>query len=306
VLTPCEIYGIRNYLGLALGDDPPKPLVSVVLTTYNRRNVIARSIDSVLNQTYPNIELIIVDDASTDGTFEYVSGLYGGDDRVVYIVNDHYLGTSGARNVGIDAANGEWVAFQDCDAVWMPDKLEKQMELAVRAEPDVGMVYTEHRRHMPNGQIDICPRHDLPMFIKSSYPNFLLNHFCMAATMLVRKTCLDDVGGFDPYIHAFEDEEMSIRISEEHLVLMCDEPLVDYYEPQDGVGRRLDEKIRVECMILDYYRDGLETYDLKTTKVKAVWNEAVRYGKLPVFEKYFLHLPADDEYITAYLEMKRQ
>lgn len=104
-------------------------LISVILPTYNRKNTIKRAIDSVLNQTYKNIELIIVDDASSDGTLEFVSRQYGEDERITYIINEENLGPSGARNVGVANAKGSWIAFQDSDDEWHMDKLEKQVSL---------------------------------------------------------------------------------------------------------------------------------------------------------------------------------
>lgn len=93
-----------------------KPLVSVIIPTYNRKETISRSIQSVLNQTYENIEVIVVDDGSTDGTKEYVLEKYI--DAVVYVENQRKKGPSGARNYGVQIANGEYIAFQDSDDEW--------------------------------------------------------------------------------------------------------------------------------------------------------------------------------------------
>lgn len=117
-----------------------RPLVSVIIPTYNRIHTLPTSIDSVLKQTYENLELIIMDDASEDGTEEYVQGI--GDSRIRYRKSDINMGPSAARNLGAELAAGDYLAFQDSDDEWMPDKLEKQMELMLSDE-ELSLVYCE-------------------------------------------------------------------------------------------------------------------------------------------------------------------
>lgn len=102
------------------------PKVSVIIPTYNRAHLIGRAIKSVLNQTYKDFEIIIVDDGSTDKTEEVVKDFK--DERVRYIRREKNKGGSAARNTGIKAARGEYIAFQDSDDEWLPEKLEKQMK----------------------------------------------------------------------------------------------------------------------------------------------------------------------------------
>ena len=104
-----------------------KPYVSIILPTYNRANQLPRAIYSVLNQTYENFELIIVDDASKDDTEAIVSQI--NDPRISYIKNQHNCGAAGARNVGIKNARYDFIAFQDSDDEWMPEKLAKQLKV---------------------------------------------------------------------------------------------------------------------------------------------------------------------------------
>jgi hypothetical protein len=122
--------------------------------------------------------------------------------------------------------------------------------------------------------------------------------------MLIRKNCLDEVGGFATDIYALDDYELSIRVYRKYQVLLCNEPLVEAYESSGSIGKQNDEKIRVQCMILDYYKDSLTAYGLKEKKVQAIWLEASFYGNLPVFEKYFLELPVDSDYVRAYFDLK--
>ena len=99
-------------------------MISVIIPTYNRAKLLPRAVESVLNQTYQDIELIIVDDGSTDDTMEWVRGIK--DDRVRYAQLNHQ-GACAARNHGISIARGEYIAFQDSDDIWFMDKLEKQL-----------------------------------------------------------------------------------------------------------------------------------------------------------------------------------
>jgi len=118
-----------------------KEKVSCIITTFNRASLLSRAIFSVTNQTYQNVELIIIDDNSSDDTKEIVSGF--SDPRIVYIKNKKNLGLSGARNIGAELATGEYVAFLDDDDEWKPDKIEKQLDVFRNSEfLNLGLVYT--------------------------------------------------------------------------------------------------------------------------------------------------------------------
>ena len=116
------------------------PVVSVVIPTYNRAELLPRTIDSVLDQTFEKFEVIVVDDDSMDDTADVVRQY--NDDRVHYIRHGQNRGGSAARNTGIEAATGEFVAFLDDDDVWRANKLDAQIERYERADEEVGVVYT--------------------------------------------------------------------------------------------------------------------------------------------------------------------
>ena len=110
-------------------------LISVIIPTYNRRNVIMKSVESVLGQTYKNLELIIVDDASTDETYQLFENIY--DKRLKYLRYEKNQGACYARNYGVDHAVGEYIAFQDSDDIWHPTKLEEEMHLLIDDNSDI-------------------------------------------------------------------------------------------------------------------------------------------------------------------------
>ncbi|MCF6192173.1 MAG: glycosyltransferase family 2 protein, partial [Candidatus Hydrothermae bacterium] len=116
-----------------------KPLVSVVLPTFNRASTLPDAVRSVLMQTYNRLELIVVDDGSRDATPQVMQEFLKADSRVRYIRYVENRGVSHARNVGLDQARGELVAFQDSDDLWFPDKLEKQVETFLKEGGHVGV-----------------------------------------------------------------------------------------------------------------------------------------------------------------------
>ena len=116
-----------------------KEMVSVIIPTYNRETVIGRAIESVLKQTYPHFELLIIDDGSTDQTKRVVERI--ADERIRYILLEENGGVARARNVGIAEAQYDYIAFLDSDDEWMPEKLELQMERLLDSSLGFGAVY---------------------------------------------------------------------------------------------------------------------------------------------------------------------
>ncbi len=115
--------------------------VSVVIPAYNAKRTIGQTLDSVLSQTLPPLEIIVVDDCSTDGTASVVAEYAARDTRVLYQKNEKNAGVSHSRNEGVAAAHGEWIAFLDSDDCWTPDKLEKQLA-AAQKDPSCEFLFT--------------------------------------------------------------------------------------------------------------------------------------------------------------------
>ena len=115
-----------------------QPQISVVVPTHNRAHLIERAIKSILAQTYQNLEIIILDDRSTDNIAEVVAGF--GDQRIKFVRNKENLGGGGSRNVGIRASKSEYVAFLDDDDEWLPTKFEKQVKLFYEGSEKLGVV----------------------------------------------------------------------------------------------------------------------------------------------------------------------
>ena len=186
-----------------------KGRVSVVIPTYNRRAVIKEAVVSVLGQTYSNVEVIIVDDGSTDDTANCLSAL--DDERVCVIRLAENSGVSYARNVGIRSARGEFVAFLDSDDLWEPDKLQRQVA-CLEASQDVALVSCDWSIWR-QGKCIGAVRHSAPTDI---YKLLSLKFVCAPSTVLVRKNVLNFNALMDTQMSGCEDADLWIRLAAEH------------------------------------------------------------------------------------------
>ena len=200
------------------------PLVSVVLPTFNRERSVGKAIESVLRQTYTRLEVLVVDDASTDGTPELVRGL--GDARIVYLRQDDNRGGSAARNRGLSAARGELIAFQDSDDEWLPHKLERQVGLLTRSTESTGVIYCPYRRIYADGRTETHPADPAAAPRGEIHHELLRGNFVGTPTILARRSCCDSVGGFDEALPRFQDWDWMIRVSRHWQVGFVEEPLV--------------------------------------------------------------------------------
>ena len=204
--------------------------VSVILPTYNRAHTLEKSINSVLEQTYKNLELIVIDDCSTDETKKVISGIT--DARLKYIFNKINFGPSKSRNIGIESSTGELIAFQDSDDEWYPDKLEKQVKLLMNSGDDVAGVYCgmEFYDLKSGNKIGEELRE---MDFKASYTTGSFFYTPANVTVLIKKSVLDEVGYFDNRLFADEDTELAIRVTKNYRYIFCNEILVKVKKNHD-------------------------------------------------------------------------
>jgi len=218
------------------------PEVSVILPTYNRCETLKRALQSVLAQTFQDIEVIIVDDGSTDQTPEYCSSL--DNPKVTCKQFEINKGGNYARNEGITHSNGELIAFIDDDDYWMPEKLEKQVEMIHKEHVD--LCYTAknivYKGKKSKKYSLIKPRYkDLHKAIM--YDNFIGS----TSSIVIPKAVLENVGGFDPDLPALQDYDLYIRLIQKgHTIKCIIEPLIDY--------RVIDEKRSISCSLDEFRR----------------------------------------------------
>lgn len=234
-----------------------KPEVSVILPTYNRVHLIGRSIQSVLNQTYQDFELIVVDDGSTEDIEEVVKSFK--DERIRYIWNEGEKGAASARNTGIKAAIGEFIAFQDSDDEWFPEKLEKQMKVFENAPPEVGVVYTDMWRVTGNKKNyfhspEIMP--DDKIIYERALDYGVLN--IGIQTALIKKESFNKAGMFDEKFPRFIDLELFIRLSKYDYFYHIKEPLVNFFDADKGISSNANALIAARKLILEKYFEDIK------------------------------------------------
>jgi len=201
------------------------PTVSVIIPTYDRADLIERAVQSVLEQTLNDLECLVVDDGSTDETVSVVNSI--DDDRVTVIEHGENGGAAAARNVGIEMASGEYLAFLDDDDVWRPEKLAKQITLLQSTPDTVGLVYCWMDYHDDDGNIVTAYRPELrgDIFLDVLDKQRIGN----SSTLVVPASVVNDVGGFDESILRGDDGDFIRRIALEYDVDYVSETLVDAY-----------------------------------------------------------------------------
>lgn len=264
-----------------------RQLVSVVLPTYNRAHTIRRAIQSVLNQTFRDFELIIVDDASIDNTREMVEQF--ADPRIRYIVHSKNRGGGAARNTGIKAARGIYAAFQDSDDEWLPEKLEKQMNYLEAAPSDRVVVYTAFLRCQGAKAIYI-PK----IFVRKKsgdvHEELMKGNFVGTPTLLIRKDLLFNVGLFDEGLPSLQDWDLVIRLSKLYQFFCIDEPLVNAYT-STGSNLSEDEKaleIASRLILEKHYSDFANDAEALCAHFMSIGSKMVSCGNVRKGRMYLL------------------
>lgn len=194
------------------------PLVSVVIPTYKRPILLKRAIESVLKQTYKNIEIIVVDDNNPntperEQTSKIVDEFIS-DDRVIYLMHEYNRNGSAARNTGWKAAKGEYITFLDDDDEISPQRLEKQINYLEQLDDSWGACYTAYHVLRPNGSIQKSFRHK----IGDVYIQALMRTLFMGSgsNLLLRKSVVDEVQGYDESFRRNQDIEFMVRVFEKY------------------------------------------------------------------------------------------
>lgn len=210
------------------------PLVSVILPTHNRAQLVDRAIRSVLAQSYPSFELIVVDDASDDETPQLVRAF--DDPRVRYLQLESNRRAAAARNLGVEEARGDLLAFQDDDDIWLPDKLRQQVP-ALLAEPaEVGLNICSHIKVRSGRALHVGgEKHWSSLRFDAGLEGL---DFSLVATpgWLLRRECFERVGGFDERMRCWDDWELAARLAQQFRFTHLDEVLWLQDRRRDGPG----------------------------------------------------------------------
>ena len=225
-------------------------MVTVIIPSFNREKTIKRAVNSVLNQTYKDIEVIVVDDCSTDKTLDVLKSI--NDNRLKVYKLDENSGACVARNFGIEKAKGEYIAFQDSDDEWLPEKLEKQM-IAFGKDFDVvfcafNLIDNTYRDVYPVLTDGIVQRKTL---LEKSYVS--------TQTLIARRECFDKIK-FDPQMPRLQDYDLVIRLSKIFSFYFLSEPLVNMYIQNDSISKNSIKLIDAEYLILTKYPEDVKLY----------------------------------------------
>jgi glycosyltransferase involved in cell wall biosynthesis len=233
------------------------PLISVVIPTYNRGALLGRSIRSVLGQSYGNIEVIVVDDASIDDTNTIVEGF--SDERLSYIRHDKNKGGAEARNTGIRATKGKYIAFQDSDDEWVPDKLEKQMQVFGSAGNEISVVYCGFF-YIRDGVTKYMPPKTLKKKEGAIFEQLLSENFVSTQTLLVKREVFDKVGMFDVRLPRYHDWELAIRMAEQYDFGFVNEPLVLVHAMPVSITADGITRVKAREIILEKHYNRLREF----------------------------------------------
>jgi glycosyltransferase involved in cell wall biosynthesis len=201
------------------------PLVSVIIATYNRARFVEQAVKSALNQTYEELEIIVIDDGSTDNTREVLKTYRN---KITYI-HQKRSERSIARNKGFGYSRGDYIAFLDSDDLWLRKKIEKQVDL-LNKKPDVGLVYVDVEFIDARGNpCDDGIVWDEPER-QSLYEDLMTHNIVTGTTSsaMIRRECLDKVGLFDESMNTCEDLDLYRRIARDYKFYRIDEPLVKF------------------------------------------------------------------------------
>jgi glycosyltransferase involved in cell wall biosynthesis len=240
---------------LQQNDPLDTPLVSVVVPVYNAEAYLSRAIDSILGQTYTNLEVIAVDDGSTDTSAQLLAKYT---DRL-QVISQENSGSAQARNAGIERSRGKYVAFLDADDYWHPEKLRLQVAVLER-NPDIGLVYNDWI--VVHGQADdeieafeatTLPNGDLPIDEEQSgwvYYELLWDSIVHTSAAAVRTDVLKKVGGFDGELRKGQDYDLWLRLSRETAFRKLDLVLSVYRIQDQGVTQKVGD-INYGALILE-------------------------------------------------------
>ena len=195
------------------------PTVSVIIPAYNAEAFIAETIQSALDQTYRDLEIIVVDDGSRDGTVTHV-GAFGDRVRLHQQPNG---GVARARNTGVSLARGEWIAFLDSDDLWLPTKVERQLACSTAA-----ITFTDRYNIGERGGLPKLQSLVTPMLGGDIFEALLGCNFITTSSVMMRRSLFQQLGGFDVTLTGTEDWDLWLRAGAHHDIGFCPEPLVQY------------------------------------------------------------------------------
>ena len=289
--------------------------ISIIIPTYNSAQYICEAIESVLNQTYKDFEIIVVDDGSTDNTKEVIKPYLN---KIKYIYQQN-SGPSAARNRGIKEAKGEYIAFLDADDIWLPQKLELQIKF-MEKEKEVGLIFSDMILFNEKGiiknsflkeklffnKLSIKPLSSTEKVIYDNVFNALLQeNFIPTNTVIVKKECFNKVGFFDETLFSVEDRDMWLRIGLFYDIGFINFPLVltRFHETNISANQELALKSRLKVMkkFLNYSNLPIKSKKIIKQTINKIYFDLgylyFTYEKFPLSRIYFRKFLKENPFI---------
>ncbi|OGF50359.1 MAG: hypothetical protein A2231_02375 [Candidatus Firestonebacteria bacterium RIFOXYA2_FULL_40_8] len=283
--------------------------VSVIITTFNREKHIGCAVESVLNQSYKDFELLILDNSSTDNTRKIVEGIK--DSRIRYIIHPA-MSISSARNLGVRESKGEFIAFLDDDDEWLPAKIEKQLK--VFNNKDTALVYGGFEKIDSDGKNIGNHRPVLKGKILNDLLSLKDDFTASASNPMLRKSVIIELGLYNEKVLTGEDYELYLRIAKKYLIDYTPEIVLKIKTHYGSrLGDRLKDAAELELMLLDDY---CEIFDndgrLKSFYLQRIGGKYIRIGEnklgrsyiIKSIRSYSLNLIAYAQYLVSFLNIK--
>ena len=275
---------------------------SVIIPLYNKGPYLSKALASVMAQSFRDFELIVVDDGSTDDSFQVAQSVLKNADVKHQLIRQENAGVSTARNNGVMAASGDYICFLDADDWWAPTFLER-MDWLIHEYPDAG-IYGTNYYVVKNGRQRICVT-----TAKTGYINYCRTYAeklqmpLWTGAVSIPRPVFCETGGFKPHLKLGEDFDLWIRIALSHKVAFLDEPLAYYFQDSDpvwrGTGHLTDPKVNM-LWNLDY----LSEEEKKNPDYKQLIDNLRTYSLLPYYLSDRYHKAAKQE--LAKVDWKKQ
>jgi glycosyltransferase involved in cell wall biosynthesis len=222
------------------------PKISVIIPVYNGEKTISKTIQSVQAQTFSNLEIIVINDGSTDGTLEKISTIKDSRIKIFSYTNG---GLPVARNRGISHATGEFLTFLDADDLWTPDKLELQLA-ALQAHPEAGVAYSWSV--FMDEQGEYFHEDDPILYEGNVLPKLLLRNFIAhGSNLLIRREAIESVGEFDPTVPPCADWDFYLRLAARWSFVVVPKSQILYRQSSSSMSAKVEEMEKYSIMVVE-------------------------------------------------------
>ncbi len=286
-----------------------KPSVSVVIPTHNRAKMIVACIESILAQTYPVDEIIVIDDGSTDDTIEQLNIFK---DNMIILKTGKHSGAQAARNIGIKSANSEWIAFLDSDDEWLPNKMEKQITTLKKINYDqwtvihgdcyIKNINSDKKKHWQLNSING----------KNVYKQLLSKSGTLFPSILTSKQALEKINYLDENTPSFHEWDTAIRLAKYCRFIHIQEPLFTYNIHKNTISKNSHISVIGYQYIINKFKDEIKelcgedefTNHLIINSVMALNNDENTFGRAILKQVPNKYIKKSILYLSSYLRIK--